>query len=170
MLPKLYIPSLFIAAIILLGASCGGQRTFQTAPPTEGLAKYLIMEIPDFTSTLGFLPPDSLWSIPNEISDRLRREQVFTGVSRSPVELSEGVLIMEGNIVELSPKEWYERTVRTIKVVADVRFIDKTENRVVAEARFEGISKAGAVSGGVPFAYSRLADEIVRYIKSNYTP
>lgn len=171
MLEKRYILSLlFIAGIILFAVSCGGQRTFQTVPPTEGLAKYVIIEIPDFKSSLGFLPPDTLWSIPNGIAERLRRDQVFTGVSRSTVDLSEGVIVLEGNIVELTPKEWYERTVRTVKVVADVRFVDKTENRVVAEAKFEGISKAGAVSGGVPFAYSRLVDEIVRYIKSNNIP
>ena len=171
MLKKMYISSFFfLVGLILFSVSCGVQRTFQTAPPTEGLARYVIIEIPDFKSPIGFLPPDTLWSIPNEIAERLRRDQVFTGVSRSPVELSEGVLILEGTIVELTPKEWYEQAVRTVKVVADVRFVDKTENRVVAEAKFEGISKAGAVSGGVPFAYSRLADEIVRYIKLNYTP
>lgn len=167
------VPSFFrhlpLVVITMLSLSCGVQRTFQTAPPTEALARYVIIEIPDFKSSLPSLPPDTLWSIPNEIAEKLRRDQVFTGVSRSPVELSEGVLILEGNITELTPREWYEQAVRSVKVAAQVRFIDKAENRVVAEATFEGISKAGAVSGGVPFAYSRLADEIVRYIKANYS-
>lgn len=168
---KMHIASFFFLIVLaLFSFSCGAQRTFQTAPPTEGLARYVIIEVPDFKSSLGYLPPDTFWSIPNEITEKLTREQIFTGVSRSPVDLSEGVVILEGTIVELTPKEWYEQAVRTVKVVADVRFVDKTENRVVAEATFEGTSKAGAVSGGVPFAYSRLVDEIVRYIKLNYTP
>jgi hypothetical protein len=164
-----FVSLFFLILLVLLSYSCGAQRTYQTTPPTEGLARYVVIEIPDFKSSLNYLPPDTFWVIPNEIAEKLMREQIFTGVSRSPVDISEGVVILEGTIVELTPKDWYEQAVRTVRVVAHVRFIDKAENRVIAEAKFEGSSKAGAVSGGVPFAYSRLVDEIVRYIKLNYT-
>jgi hypothetical protein len=164
-----FLSLFFLTVLVLLSYSCGAQRTFQTTPPTEGLARYVVIEIPDFKSSLNYLPPDTFWVIPNEIAEKLGREQIFAGVSRAPVDISEGVVILEGTVVELTPKDWYEQAVRTVKVVADVRFVDKAEKRVVAEAKFEGISKAGAVSGGVPFAYSRLVDEILRYIKLNYT-
>ncbi len=160
----------FLLGLVIFIISCGAQRTYQTAPPTEGLARFVIIEIPDFKTSLTYVPPDSLWSIPNEIADKLKRDQTFVGVSRSPLDVTEGVMVMEGTITKLEPKEWYEQAVRTVKVAADVRFLDKRDNRVIAEATFEGTSKAGAVSGGVPFAYSRLADEIVRYINANYTP
>jgi hypothetical protein len=71
--------------------------------------------------------------------------------------------------VDFTPLRWYERIVTTQKVTAHVRFINKSDNSVIAEATFEGVSKGGIVSGGLYFAYMRLADEIVDYIKLNYS-
>ncbi|GIW48510.1 MAG: hypothetical protein KatS3mg078_2387 [Deltaproteobacteria bacterium] len=165
---KVYAILSTIMVLVVL-SSCGGQRTFQTNPPVGGFAEYLIIEIPDFKTSVSSIPPDATWRIPNEIAERLEREKIFIGVSRSPVSIRERVLVMEGNIVNVEPKEWYEQAIRTVRVTAHVRFVDKAENRVIAEATFEGVSKAGALSGGVPFAYYRLVDEIVEYIKHNYT-
>jgi hypothetical protein len=159
---------IFFLVTVAFIISCGSQRTFQANPPTQVLAGYVIIEIPDFKTSLGYVPPDAVWRIPNEIATRLEREKLFTGVSRAPITINERVVILEGDIVEFKPTTWYEQLVRTVKIVANVRFIDKAENRVIAEATFEGTSKAGAVSGGVPFAYFRLVDEIVQYIKMNY--
>jgi hypothetical protein len=158
---------LLLAGMILLAVSCSGQRTFQTNPPTAGFSRYVIVEIPDFKTPLDSIPSDVAWRIPNEIAERLKREGLFTGVSRSPVDINDRVLTLNGSIVNFTPRTWYEQLVRTVNVVANVRFVDKAENRVIAEATFEGTSKAGALSGGVPFAYIRLADEIVEYMKLN---
>ncbi|MGQ0794355.1 MAG: hypothetical protein ACT4NX_09795 [Deltaproteobacteria bacterium] len=159
----------FILLVALVAASsCASQRTFQTTAPTGGLGKYIIIEIGDFKTALGYVPPDTLWRLPNEISNKLTREKLFTGVSRSPVNLSQNVLVMQGTIVNFTPAKWYEQAVRTTTIALHVRFFDKAENKLVAEATFEASSKAGAISGGLPVVHLRLVDEVVRYMRVNY--
>lgn len=174
MLKKAYIPSLFCTFVfigIILIISCGAQRTYQTISPPGGLSKYVIVEIPDFKTSVNPVPPDVIWKIPNEIAEKLRKEQLFTGVSRSPVELADRVLILDGTLVGYTPTVWYKQIVNTGRVIANVRFIDKSENKVIAEASFEGTAQGGILfGGGMLFANSRLADEIVQYIKRNYSP
>ncbi|MER3447432.1 MAG: hypothetical protein C4291_11615 [Candidatus Dadabacteria bacterium] len=169
---KVDITSLFcglmIAGIILFTASCGSQRTFQTKSSPTGFRKYIIVEIPDFKMSSSSAPTDATWKIPNEIAERLKKEDIFTGVSRSPVSINDGVLVVDGTL-DFTPAPWYERIVATQRIIAHVRFINKSDNSIIAEATFEGTSKGGIVSGGLYFAYMRLADEIVDYIKLNYS-
>ncbi len=157
-----------MAGITFLTVSCGSQRTFQSNPPTGGFAKYVIVEVQDFRTRLDYVPADAVWEISNEITDRLKEEDLFTGVTRSRVELTDRVLIVSGSIVGFEPKAWYKQAIKTIRVTANVRFIDKASGRVVAEATFEGAAKGGVVSGGIFYAYKRLADEVVEYMKINY--
>jgi hypothetical protein len=160
--------SLMLFGIILFTASCGSQRTFQTKSSPTGFRRYIIVEIPDFKISSGSVPTDATWKIPNEIADRLKREDIFTGVSRSPVSITDGVLVVDGTL-DFTPVPWYERIVTTQRIIARVRFINKSDSSVIAEATFEGVSKGGIISGGLYFAYLRLADEIVDYIKLNYS-
>lgn len=164
---SLCLSFLLIGVIILLAVSCGSQRTFQANQPEKGLGRYVIVEIPDFKTPLDFVPADAVWRIPNRVAEKLRSEEVFVGVSRSSVDISDRVLVLKGSIVGFAPRKWYEQIVGTVTVTANVRFIDKADDSVAAEATFEGVSKGGAISGGIPFAYRRLADEIVQYIKLN---
>src|SRR3990170_2926251 len=158
MLKKACIPSLFCTFIligIILIFSCGAQRTYQTKSPPGGFASYVIVEILDFKTSVNPVPPDVIWKIPNEIAEKLRKELLFTGVSRSPVDLSDRVLILDGTMVGYT---------------ATVCFIDKSENKVIAEASFEGTAQGGMLfGGGMLFADRRLADEVVQYIKRNYS-
>ena len=173
MLKKAYIPSLFCTFILIgtvLILSCGAQRTYQTKSSPGGFASYIIVEIPDFKTSVNPVPPDVIWKIPNEIAEKLRKEQLFTGVSRSPVDLSDRVLILDGTMVGYTPTVWYRRIVNTGRVIANVRFIDKSENKVIAEASFEGTAEGGIFGGGMHFANVRLADEVVQYIKRNFSP
>jgi len=174
MFKKVYIPSLFCTFIligIILIFSCGAQRTYQTKSPPGGFASYVIVEILDFKTSVNPVPPDVIWKIPNEIAEKLRKELLFTGVSRSPVDLSDRVLILDGTMVGYTPTVWYKRLVNTGRAIATVRFIDKSENKVIAEASFEGTAQGGMLfGGGMLFADRRLADEVVQYIKRNYSP
>ena len=160
--------SCFVAVISLFTVSCGAQRTFQSNPPTGGFAKYVIVEVQDFKTSLDYVPADAVWTISNQIAEQLKEKDLFAGVSRSPVDLTDRVLIISGSIVDFEPQEWYKQAFKTIRVAADVRFIDKASNRIVAEATFEGSAKGGAVSGGIFYAYKRMADEIVEYMQLNY--
>lgn len=157
-----------LVGIIFFTVSCGSQRTFQTKSSPGGFRRYVIVEIPDFKTSSSSAPTDATWKIPNEIAEKLKKEDLFTGVSRSPVGITDGVLIVDGTL-DFTPAPWYERIVTTQKVTARVRFINKSDNSVIAEAAFEGISKGGIVSGGLYFAYMRLASEIVDYIKLGYS-
>jgi hypothetical protein len=159
-----------VAALILLllTGSCGTQRTFQKKLPSQGLGQYEIIQIQDLSTTLQSYPPDILWSIPNQLAERLEKERLFIGVSRSPVDLNKGVLILDGTLRNFTPKAWYKQLVKTGKIVVDMRFVDKSKNKVIAEARFEGTAKWGILGGGMTFADDRLISEIVEYIKLNY--
>lgn len=158
----------FILTGIILFTSCASERTFQTKSSPTGFRKYIIVEIPDFKMSSGSAATDATWKIPNEIAERLKKEDIFTGVSRSPVGINEGVLVVDGTL-DFTPVPWYKQIVSTQKVTAHVRFINKSDNSVIAEATFEGISKGGIVSGGLYYAYMHVADEIVNYIKLNYS-
>lgn len=46
--------------------------------------------------------------------------------------------------------------------------MDKSKNKVIAEATFEGTAKWGILGGGMTFADDRLISEIVEYMKLNY--
>ena len=157
-----------LAGVILFTISCGSQRTFQTKPSPGALSSYVIIEIPDF-KTSNPIPTNAVWEIPNEVAERLRKDELFTGVSRSSVSISDRVLILDGTILDITPTVWYKQIVKSAKVTVHVRFINKSDNSVIAEANFEEISKGGIWSGGMSSAYSHLADEIVDYIKLNYS-
>ncbi len=160
---------LLIAAVcfVLLNA-CGSRRTYVTQASVEGFATFPLIEIPDFKSSDPLIPQDLLWRVPNEIAEKLKKQNVFVGVSRSPLEISEGVLLMEGTVVEVSPVEWYKQIVNNGIVKVNIRIIEKENNKLIAEADFEGTAKWGLFGGGRVFADMRLIDEIASYIKSNY--
>jgi len=161
----------FIPLILLmfpLVASCGSKRTFETQAPTQNLAGYTILEIPDFHSNVEGLSPDTLWTMPNQIAKELRNDNTFTGVSRAPLDISNGVLILDGTITEVKPREWYKQAVSNVRVVVKVRLIDKSESLVIAEAYFEGTASWGVLSGGKVVADMRLINEITDYLKQNY--
>ena len=161
---------LFIfAAVLLLATSCGSRRTYETQPPTESFAAFAIVEIPDFKSDIPNSPPEMLWRMPNHLAKKLKSKKIFTGVSRSPLDFTEGVLIVDGTISEIQPPEWYNQMVKSVKIIIHVRFIDKSESLVIAESSFEGTAKWGLLGGTQVFADVRVIDELVDYIKLNYS-
>jgi len=159
---------LILAVCFVLFCSCGSRRTYVTHASVEGFATFPLIEIPDFKLSDPLIPQELLWRFPNEIADRLKEQEVFVGVSRSPLDISEGVLLMEGNVIEVSPVEWYKQIVSNGIVNVNIKFIEKGSNELIAEADFEGTAKWGLFGGGRAFADMRLIDEIVSYIKSNY--
>jgi hypothetical protein len=166
----LFLSCFFALIALTLNFSCGARRTYQTKSPAGGFAAYVIAEIPDFKTSINPIPPDIIWKIPNEVANKLRKEQLFTGVSRSPVDISDRVLILDGTLVGLTPTEWYKKIAGTGRIIATVRFIDKSENNVIAEASFEGTAEGGLFGGGMYYAYEHVAEEIVSYIRKNYNP
>ena len=159
-----------IVIISLFAVSCGSRRTYQTQAPTQSFASFAIVEIPDFKSDIPNTPTDLLWRLPNQLSKKLKSKNIFTGVSRSQLDFSNGVLIVDATVTEIQPPEWYKQVVKTGKIIITVRFIDKVESLVIAESSFEGTAKWGILGGGMVFADVRAIDEIVDYLSENYPP
>ena len=158
---------------ILIGASllivsCGSRRTFETQRPTESFASYAIVEIPDFKSDIPNSPEDMQWRLPNQLAKKLKSKNIFTGVSRSPLDFSTGVLIVDGTVTKISPPEWYKQMIKSVTISINVRFIDKSESLVIAESSFEGTAKWGLLGGTQVFADVRAIDELVDYMQANY--
>lgn len=150
--------------------SCGSRRTFETQAPTQKFGSFEIIEIPDFTSDIPNSPPDLQWQIPNQLAKKLRADLTFTGVTRLPVDTSRNVMTIDGAIVDINPPEWYKQLTKTASIVIRIKFIDKEEGTLIAESKFEGTAKFGLLSGSILLGASgRATDEIVDYLKSNYT-
>ena len=158
-----------LTAVVIILVSCGSRRTYQTQAPTQSFAQYAIIEIPDFKSEIPNSPPELQWQLPNQLAKKLKSNSIFTGVSRSPLDITNGVLIVDGTVTDIQPPEWYKQIVKSGKIVINVRFIDKAESTVIAESTFEGTSKWGLLGGGMVFADVRAIDEIVDYLKANYS-
>ena len=159
---------IFIAITILL-ISCGGsKRTFETQPPTQRLATYIILEIPNFKLEVPNSPAELQWQLPDQLAKKLKSDNIFTGVSRVPLDISNGVLVVDATVTDIQPPEWYKQIFKTCTIVIKVRFIDKADDIVIAESTFEGTSKWGFISGGMVFADVRAIDELFEYIKANY--
>ena len=155
---------IFIFAVIsIVLVSCGSRRTYQTQAPTEKFANFELIEIPDFKSDIPNSPPEIQWQLPNNLSKKLKSKNLFSGVSRSPLDITESVLIIDGTVIDIQPPEWYKQIIKSGKISIKVRFIDKAESLVIAESTFEGSSKGMRVQ-----AEKEVVDELVDYIKSNY--
>ncbi len=160
---------LFTAFIILfLLSSCGSKRTFEKQPPIQRLAAYSILEIQDFSSTVPQTPEQLPWKLPNDIEDKLIDKELFVGISRSPVDISENVLVLQGTITEIYPLEWYKQIVKSVTIAINVKFVEKDTGNIVADADFEGKAKWGILGGTRVFADIRVVDEIVAYIERKY--
>lgn len=156
---------IFLVSAIL---ACGSRRTYEVQPPNKNIASYNLLEIPDFTTTVETTPTDMLWTLPNQISKKLTGEKVFIGISRAPLEISDSVLVLQGNIVELTPIEWYKQLVKSAKVTVNVKLVDKSNGEVIANPVFEGTAKWGILGGTRVLADVRLVEEIVEYIKERH--
>lgn len=154
--------------LLLLITSCGSKRTFEKQPPTQKLASYPILEIPDFTSLVPQTPDQLFWNMPNEIEKQLKDRNFFVGVSRSPVDISEDVLLLQGTITEINPIEWYRQIVNNVTIIVNVKFVEKRSGNIIAEADFEGKAKWGIFGGSRMFADIRVVDEIVSYVERKY--
>jgi len=159
-----------VLIISLITVSCGSRRTYQTQAPTQSFSSFAIVEIPDFKSDIPNTPADTLWRMPNSLAKKLKSKNVYDGVSRSQLDFSNGVLIVDATITEIQPPEWYKQVIKTGTIIITVRFIDKAESLVIAESSFEGKAKWGLLGGGMVFADVRAIDEIVDYLKDNYSP
>ena len=149
--------------------SCGGsKRTFETQSPTQDLSTYVVLEIPDFKSSVPHVPEQSLWQIPNDLAKKLEYNKTFVGVSRGAVDITDGVLILDGIITDIQPPEWYKQIVKDVTITTNVRLIDKAESLVIAEVYFEGTAKWGLLGGTSVFADIRLVDEIINYLEQKF--
>ncbi len=160
--------SLGFLLVFLLILSCGTRRTIETKRPETRFARYTILEVPGFKTPIRGVPSDVLWRIPDRVVKILRDEWVFPGVTRSPLEQEESVLVLEGTVVSYNPGSGFEKVAGQGLIGVHIRLFDKANGRVIAEATVEGTVEAGIFGGGMGTAYKEVAKEIADFIRSYY--
>ncbi len=53
-------------------------------------------------------------------------------------------------------------------IIVNVKFVEKNSGKELADSSFEGEIKGGVFGGGINETYSKIAEEIVQFIKTNY--
>lgn len=54
-------------------------------------------------------------------------------------------------------------------MIVNVKFIDKNSGAVLAESSFEGEIKGGVFGGGIDETHDAIAEEIVQFVKTNFS-
>ncbi len=54
-------------------------------------------------------------------------------------------------------------------MIVNVKFIDKNSGAVLAESNFEGEIKGGVFGGGIDETHDAIAEEIVQFVKTNFS-
>lgn len=165
----------FYISLILFFTSlygCNATKTVFYRPPDKKIAKYQIIEIPDFNKTdKEWVPYDSGSQIPDMVVERLRADGYFNEIrrSRSDGTSERRVLLVEGTVTGYKPGcklcEWYIRINDKGKssVSVRVKLVDKATGDVIADASIEGRAKK---PGYGKSRYVRIADEIARLIEN----
>ncbi len=160
---------LILFFIVLLG--CSATKVLFYKPPDNKIAKYQVIEIPNFNKTdKEWVPYDSGSQIPDMVAERLRADSHFNEIRRSGsnVASEEKVLLVEGTVTGYNPGcklcEWYIRINDKGKssVSVRVKLVDKATGDIIADASIEGRAKK---PGYGKSRYIRIADEIVRLIE-----
>jgi hypothetical protein len=154
---------------ILLG--CGATKTVFYKQPYNKIAKYQVIEIPNFNKTdKEWVPYDSGLQIPDMVAEKLRADSHFNEIRRSEsnVTSEERVLLVEGTVTGYKPGcklcEWYIRINDKGKssVSVRVKLVDKATGDIIVDAGIEGRAKKPGYGNS---RYIRITDEIVRLIE-----
>jgi hypothetical protein len=154
---------------ILLG--CSATKTVFYKQPDNKIAKYQVVEIPNFNKTdKEWVPYDSGLQIPDMVAEKLRADSHFNEIRRSEsnVTSEERVLLVEGSVTGYNPGcklcEWYIRINDKGKssVSVRVKLVDKATGDIIADTSIEGRAKK---PGYGKSRYIRITDEIVRLIE-----
>ena len=167
---KLWV--LLTAISLIAGCAIGYTRI--TKAPEVPLRNYKVVQIPDLTGS-DQVPDETKKGIPDKIAEGLGKEKLFAGVQRGTGGKDDSIVILNGRVVQYNPGS---RGMRYLTgplwgvgkgtVIVNVKLVEKSSGRELADSNFEGEIKGGFFGGGIDETHEIIADEIIQFIKSNY--
>jgi hypothetical protein len=155
-------------------AACAIGYTRVTKAPDRPLRNYNSIEIPDLSGS-DHVPAEVKNLIPDIVAEELGKEQLFAKIDRGTAGNDGAVILLNGRVVQYNPGN---RAMRYLtgplwgvgkgSIIVNVRFVEKGSGTEVADSSFEGELKGGIFGGGIDETYSKIAEEIVQFIKVNY--
>jgi hypothetical protein len=155
-------------------AACAIGYTRITKAPEGPFRSYKNLEIPDLAGS-DQIPAEVKNLIPDMVAEELTKENLFANVNRGNGAKEEPAILLNGRVVQYNPGN---RAMRYLtgplwgvgkgSIIVNVKFVEKGSGKELADSNFEGELKGGIFGGGINETYSKIAEEIVHFIKSNY--
>lgn len=168
-----------VMILLVFVFGCASGRTQIIQPKKTGFRNYRVLEITDFTSTVGpKVPAEYLQSLPNEIAKEVTLLNLFDAVKRVPTPPKEKTatptLVVKGVAIEYEPgsrgKRWcagmtgWGKGFMTVQLTA----LDRNTSEVIAMANVGCELQGGFFGGSFSEATKKLVDEAVEFIQVNY--
>lgn len=165
--------------LLVFAFGCASGRTQIIQPSKTGFRNYRVLEITDFTSTVGHkVPAEYLQSLPNKIANEVTLLHLFQAVKRVPTPPKERTatptLVLKGVVVEYEPgsrgKRWcagvtgWGKGFMTVQLTA----LDRNTREVIAMANVGCELQGGFLGGGFSGATNKLVEETIEYIQNKY--
>jgi hypothetical protein len=160
--------------LLLVVGGCATGRTTVLSTPQGKPTHFSTVEVPNLEGASS-VPEEVKRGIPAKVIESLAKEQLFEKVVPASGDAA-GVLVLRGQVVQYNPgsrgMRWLTGPMWGVgkgSVIVDVKFIDKTAGEVVAESNFEGEIKGGVFGGGIDDTYDAIAEEMVQFVKTNFS-
>jgi hypothetical protein len=157
---------------LMIGCAIGYTRIGKA--PEAPLRNYKGVAIPDLSGS-DQIPGEVKSLIPDIVAEELGRQNLFAAVDRGVSAKEEPAILLSGRVVHYNPGN---RAMRYLtgplwgvgrgNIIVNVKFVDKASGKEIADSIFEGELKGGIFGGGINETYSKIAEEIVQFVKSNY--
>ena len=168
------VTCLLLLAVAAVVSGCAIGRTTVLRAVDGKSANFSTVEMPNLEGG-GNVPEEVKRSIPSKVIESLAKEKLFAKVVPASGDAA-GVLLLKGQVVQYNPGS---RAMRYLtgprwgvgrgSVIVNVTFVDKNSAAVLAEATFEGEIKGGVFGGGIDETHDAIAEEIVRFVKTNFS-
>jgi hypothetical protein len=160
--------------VMLMAAGCAIGYTRITKAPEAPLRSYRFLQIPDLIAS-DQVPEEVKKAIPDKVAEELGKEKLFTGIERGSTGKEDSVVSLNGRVIQYNPGS---RGMRYLtgplwgagkgSVIVNVKFVEKSSGKELADSNFEGEIKGGFFGGGIDETHEKIAEEIIQFIKSNY--
>jgi hypothetical protein len=158
---------------VIFAAGCATGYTRVSMVSDDSFGAYQAVEVPDLR--IGRKVPDELKKrIPTLIVKALKKEHLFSQMEQSDTITGVSVLVCQGRIIQFDPGDRFRRYMAGPllgmgkgSLIVNMKFIDKSSSKVLAECNFEGEIKGGFFGGGFEDTYQEVAKAVVRFIKTN---
>lgn len=163
---------LLVVAAVVSGCAIGRTTVLKVAEAKP--ASFSTVEMPNLEGS-GNVPEEVKRSIPAKVIETLAEQKLFAKVVPASGD-AEGVLLLKGQVVQYNPgsrgMRWLTGPLWGVgkgSVIVNVKFIAKNSGAVLAESNFEGEIKGGVFGGGIDETHDAIAEEIVQFVKTNFS-